>query len=336
MLEEWETAWINMSNEVAASDNIYKEISYFGPNFNPRIEAVQVIQPLDIDHTTSTFTSTAGRHPAHGTNSIFSRFAHDSALEDSRNVAREHELAGTLPTSPQSHSDQAYFPDDIADGEQDSSIFLKPRGLTFSDFLSQHGIQPQDTMFASAGVPFNTMTDSMKFNYVFDTLVYQIKTTLMNANRAEKIHARFERTTEPMDIPDLFHFVYNSRFGPFIRSKLWQMSSHFSYAKFALTNLGDAINTENALKATMGTQELKAFKERGDYFIFMYSSVFNVDTYELIIKSLGHFIRYLSYILAENAVVIPDYDHFQTKDQRVGNIYPVSKNLCEEKHSELR
>ena len=177
-------------------------------------------------------------------------------------------------------------------------------------------------MFASAGVPFNTMTDSMKFNDVFDTLVYQFKTTLMNANRAEKIHAGFERATEPMDIPDLFHFVYNSRFGPFIRSKLWQMSSHFSYAKSALTNLGDAINTENALKATMGTQELKAFKERGDYFIFMYSSVFNGDTYELIIKSLGHFIRYFSYKLAENAVVIPDYDHFSDKRPEGGQYIP--------------
>ena len=209
--DDWNTAWIKNSKQVAASDNIYKEILYFGPNFNPRIEAVQVIQPLDIDHTTSTFTSTAGRHPAHGTSSIFSRFAHDSALEDSRTVAREHELAGTLPTSPQSHDD------DIADGEHDSSIFLKSRGQTFSDFLSQHGIQPEDTMFASAGVPFNTMTDSMKFNDVFDTLVNQVKTTLMNANRAENMYARFERTTEPMDIPDLFHFVYNSRFGPFIR-----------------------------------------------------------------------------------------------------------------------
>ena len=291
---EWEGNWIDQYNDVAASDNLYKEITYFGPNFNPRFEAVQVIQPLDIDQSTSTFTSTAGRHPSHGTNSIFSRFAHDSAIEDSRNVAHEHELAGTLPSAP-SQSDQAYMPDDIADGVHDSSIFLKPRGATFSEFLSMHGIQQQDTMFASAGVPFNTMSDTMKFSDVFDSITYQVKTTLMNANRAEKMYARFERTTEPMDIQDQFHFVYNSRFGPFIRSKLWQMSSHFSYAKSALTYLGDAVNTENALKATMGTQELKAFKERGDYFIFMYSSVFNGDTYDLIIKSIGHFIRYFSY-----------------------------------------
>ena len=177
------------------------------------------------------------------------------------------------------------------------------------------------------------MTDTMKFSDVFDSITYQVKTTLMNANRAEKMYARFERTTEPMDIEDQFHFVYNSRFGPFIRSKLWQMSSHFSYAKSALTDLGDAVNTDNALKATMGTQELKAFKERGDYFIFMYSSVFNGDTYDLIIKSIGHFIRYFSYKLAENAVVIPDYDHFSDKRPEGGEYVPgrqetyVKKNI---------
>ena len=100
------------------------------------------------------------------------------------------------------------------------------------------------------------------------------------------------------------------------------MSSHFSYAKTALSNLGDVINTDNSLKATMGTLELKAFKERGDYFIFMYSGVFNGDTYELIIKSLGHFIRYFSYKLAENAVVIPDYDHFSDKRPEGGQYIP--------------
>ena len=91
------------------------------------------------------------------------------------------------------------------------------------------------------------------------------------------------------------------------------MANVISFLKSALTDLGDAVNTENALTATMGTQELKAFKERGDYFIFMFSGVFNGDTYDLIIKSLGHFIRYFSYKLAENAVVIPDYDHFSDK-----------------------
>ena len=286
--ESWPDIWDAIACSELQSDRLYEGITYMGPNFNPRPESVQVINPVEE------LIPNASAAPPN----LFNKFAHERLSQ----FAKDHnETISDIPVPP---------PPPQA---EDNNIFSAPAGKIFYEYLSTN---KRNTIFGSGTLP--EVSDTSDFSQVLMDLALLINHNLVHGDRKEEMYSRFEVSNQAAShkIPGIeYQFVYNKRFEPFIKSGMWSMSKLFEYSKNGISDevFKGLVEPSKLVTVNLEGKVIKTFPRRGDYFRFMYGCVYNGDAYNMIVESLAKFIDYHSYALAEKTVLIPTYDSFTEK-----------------------
>ena len=196
--ESWPDIWDAIACHELQSDRMYEGITYLGPNFNPRPESVEVINPVEE------LRPTAGAAPTN----LFSEFAHERLSEY---VKDHNETISDIPVpTPPPHS------------IEEKNIFSIPAGKTFDEYLS---INKRDTIFGTGNL--GEISDTSDFSKVLTVLGVLIQHNLVHGDRKEEMYSRFELSNQAAShkTPGMeYQFVFNKRFEPFIKSGMWSMS----------------------------------------------------------------------------------------------------------------
>ena len=301
--ESWPDIWKTLACQAVTSDRVYDGKTYLGPNFNPRAEAVEIITPAELSADN---TLIAG----HG--DVFHEYAHQDMAQHAADVHERYPLEIMDDPEAEAVVEPPPFP------PHKSAVFEAPPGKTFGEYLSEHDIEKRDTIFGDDHEWLNSnLSGDANVSHILHELQQLIKIQLIHASRSEEMYSKFEISNHKAagSLGLEYQPVFNSRFATFAQTGMWRVSSLLSYAKNALsgTFFETLLNEDSLKELELGTEKLSAFKERGDYWLFMYGSVQNGDTFKIIKQSLGHFIKYFSYKLAESDILIPNYDHFSEK-----------------------
>ena len=298
--EKWPDIWKLLACKAVTSDRIYDGKTYLGPNFNPKVDAVEIITPAEL-----TDNPLLARH-----GDVFNEYAHRNVAQHAADIHErypfEWDMVPDDPTPPIEPKDP-----------RKSAVFEAPPGSNFGEYLSKHNIEKRDTIFGDHEWLNSNLSGDANFSDILHELQQLVKMQLIHASRSEEMYSKFEISNHKAgDSLGLeYQFVFNSRFATFAQSGMWRVSSHLSYAKSALSGpfFKNMLREDSLKDLQLGTESLKAFRERADYWLFMYGSVSNGDTFKNIIQSLGHFIKFFSYKLAESDILIPNYDYFSEK-----------------------
>ena len=85
--EKWPDIWEAIACHELDSDQIYKGITYLGPNFNPRPESVQIITPVQIQ-SADVAAST-----------VFQRFTHDKLAQHASETREQNPFEESVTSS---------------------------------------------------------------------------------------------------------------------------------------------------------------------------------------------------------------------------------------------
>ena len=310
--EKWPDIWNQLVCDGTAADTLYTGLMYEGPNFNPRVDTVQIITPADVapDNTHQT---------------VFESYADDTVKSHAKTIQDKNTLrdSRTLPeTQPSTTSDSKpeYLklggggtagggtsvngaPGDAADG-------------SFKDFMNTHGSRRKRSVrrsiFDTGVSDLDDVTSEMGISDILTKLKDCIKYTLINRNRSEEMFSRIEISNDHArnTIGLEYQFVYNKRFKTFVDQGLWETRKLFMYAKDGVQNdiFAHLFDQTTLVQHTFGTKSVKTLTKRSDYLRFMYGSTYNGDTFTTVVNDVADFIEYYCYQLAKDHVVIPSYD----------------------------
>ena len=209
--EKWPDIWNQLICDNTAADTVYTGFMYEGPNFNPRIDTVQIITPAEISEDTTHQT-------------VFDSHANDNVKSHAKSIQEKNNLRDKHSPTEESTST-------VHDVNKPQFLQENKATNTFKDFLqtkhanSRHRRSIRRTIFESGvssdldDVSFNT-----KMSDLLTILKDSIKYTLLNRDRSEEMFSRIEisndhaRNTTGLQ----YQFVYNKRFKTFVDQGLWE------------------------------------------------------------------------------------------------------------------
>ena len=315
--EKWPDVWDKIICDSTAADTIYTGLMYEGPNFNPRIDTVQIITPAEITVDTTTHQAVFDSHADDNVKSHAKSIQEKNTLRDKRDIVPEASTSSVQDTS---------VPEFLQENKRTSTTSTSTTTTTssttpFEDFLeSKHSgsrsrRSVRRTIFqSSVETDLEDVSIQTKLSDIIRILKDSIKYTLINRDRTEEMFSRIEisndhaRNTSGLE----YQFVYNKRFKTFVDQGLWETRKFFMYAKNGLHNdiFEKSFDQSTLVTHQFGNKTVKTITKRGDYLRFIYGSTYNGDTFTTIINDLGDFIEYFSHEHAKTDIVIPNYDHF--------------------------
>ena len=211
--EKWPDVWKQILCDDLMSDQIYAGVMYQGPNFNPRIDTVQIITPAEI--------------PSDLTHeSVFNRHAHTVVNDHAQSLLDKNALRDKITSQPApistdttSVSEPAFMRPNNADtfkehlGNKEHSLSRNKRSLRTTSF--EFGVQSSD---------WNSISTDMTLSNLFQMLIDSIKYTLLNRDRSEEMFARIEISNDhARNATGLeYQLVYNKRFKTFVDQGMWE------------------------------------------------------------------------------------------------------------------
>ena len=96
--EKWPDVWDKVICDSTAADTIYTGLMYEGPNFNPRIDTVQIITPAEIIVDTTTHQAVFDTHADDNVKSHAKSIQEKNTLRDKRDIVPEASTSRHIST----------------------------------------------------------------------------------------------------------------------------------------------------------------------------------------------------------------------------------------------